>query len=386
MKIIIIGYGRVGTQVLHMLSAKDHSIVIVDKNRGVLDRTVQETGVRVLIGDAVDPDMLRQAGAEKADVLLALTRDENTNLMVAQMARIVFKVPKVMAVVYDAERERSFHACGIGALMLTITAAQLLAARIEGGGPAMLELLHEWKDEPIPAGSEYAPVALRPLPTSGRYYVVIMGGGRVGYYLGRTLLEEGHEITLIESNPEIFGLVSRQLDCPVLFGDGTTHAIQEKAGMGRCDVFVAVTNHDQDNLIGCQVAKRDFGVAKTIARVKNPKNESVMQQLGVDVTVSSTAIISSLIESEVPMHKIRMLLSLRAGQLEIMEYVLDGSSPAVGRQIKEITLPPNCNVVTILRKGDAVVARGDTAFQDEDVVLALTDLADEPHLRKLLLG
>ena len=99
MKIIIIGYGRVGTQVLQMLSAKDHSIVIVDKNRGVLDRTVQETGVRVLIGDAVDPDMLRQAGVEKADVLLALTRDENTNLMVAQMARIVFKVPKVMAVV-----------------------------------------------------------------------------------------------------------------------------------------------------------------------------------------------------------------------------------------------------------------------------------------------
>jgi trk system potassium uptake protein TrkA len=386
MKIIIVGYGRVGTQVLRILGTKNHSIVIVDKNRAVLERTVEQAGVKVLIGDAVDPDLLRQAGAESADVLLALTRDENTNLMVAQMARVVFKVPKVMAVVYDAERERSFHACGIGALTLTITAAQLLAARIEGGGPAMLELLHEWKDEPATAGSEYAPAPARPLPASGRYYVVIMGGGRVGYYLGRTLLEEGHETTLIESSPEIFGLVSRQLDCPVIFGDGTTHAIQEKAGVGRCDVFVAVTNHDQDNLIGCQVAKRDFGVAKTIARVKNPKNESVMQQLGVDVTVSSTAIISSLIESEVPTHKIRMLLSLRAGQLEIMEYVLDGNSPAVGRQIKDLTMPPNCNIVTILRDGTGVVPRGDTAFQNSDVVLALADLADEPHLRKLLLG
>ncbi len=386
MKIIIVGYGRVGTQVLHMLKVKDHSIVIVDKNRAVLDRTVAEPGVRVLIGDAVDPDLLRQAGADKADVLLALTRDENTNLMVAQTARVVFKVPKVTALVYDAERERSFHACGIGALTLTITAAQLLAARIEGAGPAMPELLHEWKDEPLPAGSEYAPVPPRPLPASGRYYVVIMGGGRVGYYLGRTLLEEGHEVTLLESNPEIFGMVSRQLDCPVLFGDGTTHSIQEKAGTGRCDVFVAVTNHDQDNLIGCQVAKRDFGVAKTIARVKNPKNESVMQQLGVDVTVSSTAIISSLIESEVPTHKIRTLLSLRAGQLEIMEYMLDGGSPAVGRQIKDLTMPPNCNIVTILRDGGAVVPRGETAFQSRDVVLALADLADEPHLRKLLLG
>jgi trk system potassium uptake protein TrkA len=144
MKIIIVGYGRVGTQVLRILGTKNHSIVIVDKNRAVLERTVEQAGVKVLIGDAVDPDLLRQAGAESADVLLALTRDENTNLMVAQMARVVFKVPKVMAVVYDAERERSFHACGIGALTLTITAAQLLAARIEGGGPAMLELLHEW--------------------------------------------------------------------------------------------------------------------------------------------------------------------------------------------------------------------------------------------------
>ena len=386
MNIIIVGYGRVGTQVLQLLGTKNHSIVIVDKNRGVLNRTVEEAGVRVLIGDAVDPDLLRQAGAEKADVLLALTREENTNLMVAQTARVVFKVPKVMALVYDAERERSFHACGISALTLTLTAAQLLAARIEGGGLTMPELLHEWKDEPIPAGSEYAPVPLRPLPTSGRYYAVIMGGGRVGYYLGRTLLEEGHEITLIESNAEIFGMVSRQLDCPVLFGDGTTHAIQEKAGMSRCDIFVAVTNHDQDNLIGCQVAKRDFGVAKTIARVKNPKNESVMHQLGVDVTVSSTAIISSLIESEVPTHKIRMLLSLRAGQLEIMEYVLDGSSPAVGRQIKDLTMPPNCNIVTILRDGVAVVPRGDTAFQNADIILALADLADEAQLRKLLLG
>lgn len=386
MKIIIVGYGRVGTQVVHLLGTKNHSIVIVDKNRAVLDRTVEETGVKVLIGDAVDPDLLRQAGADKADVLLALTREENTNLMVAQMARIVFKVPKVMALVYDPEREKSFHAAGIGALTLTVTGAQLLAARIEGAGPAMPELLREWKEETTPPGVECFPAPARALPSSGRYYVVIMGGGRVGYYLGRTLLEEGHEITIIESSSEIFALVSRQLDCPVIFGDGSTRALLEKAGASRCDVFVAVTNHDQDNLIGCQVAKREFGVPKTIARVKNPKNEWIMQQLGVDVTVSSTAIISSLIESELPVHKIRMLLSLRAGQLEIMEYVLDGNSPVVGHQLKELTMPPNCNIVTILRGGNAVVPRGETAFENNDTVLALADLADEPHLRKLLLG
>ena len=96
MKIIIVGYGRVGTQVFRLLSTKDHSIVIVDKDRTILEKTVEETHARVLVGDAVDPDLLRQAGADKADVLLALTREENTNLMVAQIARIAFKVPKVI--------------------------------------------------------------------------------------------------------------------------------------------------------------------------------------------------------------------------------------------------------------------------------------------------
>ncbi len=386
MKIIIVGYGRVGTQVFRLLADKNHSIVIIDKDRAILDKTVEETHTRVLIGDAVDPDLLRQADADGADVLLALTREENTNLMVAQIARVAFKIPKVIALAYDPQRENSFYSLGVEALTLTVLGAELLAADIAGGSTLRM-------GGKIPAGlgistprETFQPVETRELPPKGPYYVIIMGGGKVGYYLGRTLLEEGHEITIVESNPEVHAMVSRQLDCPVIFGDGSTHAVLEKAGAGRCDVFVGVTNHDQDNLIACQVAKREFGAPKAIARVKNPKNEWIMQQLGVDVTVSSTAIISSLIESELPTHKIRTLLSLRAGQLEIMEYVLDGTAPVIGRQLKEVTMPPNCNIVTILREGHAIVPRGETAFEGNDVVLALTDLADEPALRKLLLG
>jgi len=386
MKIIIVGYGRVGTQVFRLLAHKNHSIVILDKDRTILEKTAEESGVRVLIGDAVDPDLLRQAGADKADVLLALTREENTNLMVAQIARVAFNVPKVVALVYDPQREKSFHAAGVEALTLTVTGAQLLAAEIEGPSDAAPSPLPNVAPAPPVAEQLPLPVEPREAATAGPYYVIIMGGGKVGYYLGRTLLEEGHEITVIEASPEVFALVSKQLDCPVIQGDGSTYAALERAGAFRCDVFVAVTNHDQDNLIACEVAKREFGVPKTIARVKNPKNEWIMHRLGVDVTVSSTAIISSLIESELPTHKIRTLLSLRAGQLEIMEYVLDGNSPALGHQLKELRMPPNCNIVTILRQGSAVVPRGDTAFENHDVVLALADLADEPHLRKLLLG
>jgi trk system potassium uptake protein TrkA len=382
MRIIVVGYGRIGTQVVRLLSGQDHSIVVIDKNRNALEKAQEDARLKVLIGDAVDPDLLRQAGAEKADVLLAVTREENTNLMVAQIARVAFKIPKVVAMIYDPQRERSFHRAGIDTLQITVTGAEMLANQIGVlSSPSAQGAWGDTVEQPAPA-----PVMTRHATGSGPYYVIIMGGGKVGYYLGRTLLEEGHEITVVESDPEIFALVSRQLDCPVIQGDGSTYGVLERAGAGRADVFVAVTNHDQDNLIGCEVAKREFGVPKTVARVKNPKNEWIMQQLGVDVTVSSTAIISSLIESELPVHKIRTLLSLRAGQLEIMEYVLDGKSPVVGHQLKDLTMPPNCNIVTILRKGAAVVPRGDTAFQDNDVVLALADLADEPQLRKLMLG
>ena len=381
MKIIVIGYGRVGTQVVRLLRGQDHSITVIDKDRGALDKAVEDAHLKVVIGDCTDPDALRKAGADGADVLLALTREENTNLMAAQIAKVIFRVPRTIAMVYDPQREHSFHSAGIDTLKITVTGAEVLVSEIGlGTAPSFSQVAAR------PADLNAAAVPRRAFPASGPYYVIIMGGGRVGYYLGRTLLEEGHEITVVESDNEIFGLVSRQLECPVIQGDGSAYAVLEKAGAKRCDVFVAVTNHDQDNLIGCQVARREFGTPKTIARVKNPKNEAVMQQLGVDVTVSSTAIISSLIESELPAHKIRMLLSLRAGQLEIMEYVLDGESPVVGQQLKEVTMPPNCNIVTILRDGTAVVPRGDTAFQNGDTVLALADFADEGALRKLLLG
>src|SRR3989338_6209584 len=164
MKIIMIGYGRIGTQVLRLLEPKNHSIVIVDKSRNVLDTTGEEAGVRVLIGDAVDPDMLRQAGADKADVLLALTREENTNLMVAQMARLTFKIPKVLALVYDPQREKAFHTAGIEALTLTMTAAQMLAAEIEGTTPVLPKWLGGKASEAAPEGGKSFPVSLRALP------------------------------------------------------------------------------------------------------------------------------------------------------------------------------------------------------------------------------
>ncbi len=386
MRIIVIGYGRVGSQTVRRLSEENHHLTVIDKDRQVLERVARDIRARVVFGDATDPELLREAGAEKAEVVFALTRDENTNLMAAQIAKALFKVPRVVAVVYDTRREQSFHAAGIETLALTVAGAEFLALALQGvptrTETAFAEVRRalESREKPV------EPAPLRAAQPEHPLYVIVVGGGKVGYYLSRMLLNKGNEVTVIEANPDIYALVSNQLDCPVIHGDGSNIEVLEKAGANRSNVFVAVTNHDHDNLIACQVAKFHFGIGKTIARVKNPKNEYVMQKLGVDVTVSSTALISDIIESLLPTTKIRTLLNIRTGNLEILEFSLDANSPVLGKQLKDITFPTKASIVTVLRDGQALVPRGETAFQQQDTVLALAHTGVEPELRKVLLG
>jgi trk system potassium uptake protein TrkA len=382
MKVIVVGYGRLGRQVVLHLAWQNHEIVVVDKQRSLLQSPPDDPHIKVLAGNAIDGDVLREAGVETADALFALTRDENVNLMVAQVAKTFFKVPKVMAVVYDPAREPSYRAFGIDTMALTVAGAEFVVSQLSAEPlrefSAVWQRAHGHSAETPPAPTRETPV--------GPLYVIVMGGGRVGYFLARALLENNIEVTIIESSKDIFDLVTHQVDCPVIFGDGSSTAVLEMAGARRANVFVAVTNHDHDNLIACQIAKQQFGVGKTIARVKNPKNEPVMQLLGVDITVSSTAIITSAIQSELPHSRIRQVLDLHTGQLEIMEYRLDATSPVIGKRLRDMEFPSACNIVTIFRNGEAVVPRGETTFQIGDLVLTLVKLPTEPEIRRLLLG
>jgi len=383
MKIIVIGYGRAGSQFVKKIDIQAHEVVVIDKESSVLERADVPKGVRVFIGNAIDEDLLREAGAESADVILALTRDENTNLMIAQIARVVFNVPKVIAIVYDPQREASFHEAGIETLAIAVAGAELLAARVEGRAGVSGTALEAWR----PTGQASARVPLRPLEAQdGSFYVIVVGGGLVGFYLARNLLKNGHEVTIIERNPDTFELASRQIECPVVLGDGSTIAVLERAGASRANVLCAVTDHDQDNLIACQVAKYHFGIPKAIARVKNPKNEAVMSRLGVDTTVSSTAIITSVIESELPATRARTLASLSSCGVGIMEYHVTQASPVVGKKARQIKLPPNCSVVSILREGKAVTCFDGVVLESGDTVVALVPTNQEAVVREILLG
>jgi trk system potassium uptake protein TrkA len=383
MKIIVIGYGRAGSQFVKKIDTQAHEVVVIDKESSVLEGPDVPKGIRFFIGNAIDEDLLREAGAESADVMLALTRDENTNLMIAQIARVVFNIPKVIAIVYDPQREASFHEAGIETLAIAVAGAELLAARVEGRAGVSGTALEAWR----PTGQASARVPLRPLEAQdGSFYVIVVGGGLVGFYLARNLLKNGHEVTIIERNPDTFELASRQIDCPVVLGDGSTIAVLERAGASRANVLCAVTDHDQDNLIACQVAKYHFGIPKAIARVKNPKNEAVMSRLGVDTTVSSTAIITSVIESEWPATRARTLASLSSCGVGIMEYHLTQASPVVGKKARQIKLPPNCSMVSILREGKAVTCFDGVVLKSGDTVVALVATNQEVVAREILLG
>ncbi len=153
-------------------------------------------------------------------------------------------------------------------------------------------------------------------------YVIVAGGGKVGYYLTKALHGAGQEVTIIEKARRRFDLLQEEFGDAALLGDACEVTTLDQAGAARADLVAAVTGDDEDNLVICQMAKRKFNVKRVIARINNPKNEVTFQLLGIDETVSSTKLIYSLIEQEVEVADVIPLTALRRGHLELVEVAL----------------------------------------------------------------
>jgi len=219
-------------------------------------------------------------------------------------------------------------------------------------------------------------------------YIVINGGGKVASYLARTMLEAGHSVALIEKREGIVDkLIAELPGAPlVIHGDGCDAAYQEDAGITRADVFVASTGDDDDNLVSCQLAKVAFAVPRAIARVNNPKNERIFNALGIEA-ISSTTIISRMIEEEATVGDIRTLISLRKGNMAIVEIELPVDRCVVcGKKIVELKLPGDCILVALLRGDEVVTVHGDTELAPGDVVIAFTNVEHEKALKRALTG
>lgn len=217
-------------------------------------------------------------------------------------------------------------------------------------------------------------------------YIIVVGGGKVGYYLTQTLLADGHEVLLIERDAEKAERFVDTFGAVVVAGDGAEAATLMNAGAARADVAIAVTGEDEDNLIICQMAKQKFHVDRTIARVNNPKNEHLFRLLGIDVTVSQTNYILNLIEQAIPERSFIHLLSLRHADLAIVDAKVAESSMVAHRAIGEIELPVNTVIAAIARGPHLIVPTPGTELLPGDDIIAVAHRDQEDALRRLLVA
>lgn len=218
-------------------------------------------------------------------------------------------------------------------------------------------------------------------------YIMVIGGGQLGYYLAKGLLGEGHEVLVIEKDAAICEKISREMGSVCLRGDGCETTTLERTGTARADMFIAVTGDDEDNLIACQVAKHKFKVLHTIARVRNPRNEKLFRKLGIDVTISSTRIILEHIEREVPSHRLSHLLTIQDRGLDILEIKVPENSGAVGKTLGELALPEECILSLVIRPGNKpLVPDAATTIEAQDQIIAVAPAGCEEALRATLVG
>jgi trk system potassium uptake protein len=217
-------------------------------------------------------------------------------------------------------------------------------------------------------------------------FVLVVGGGKVGYYLTRELIDSGHEVVLMERDPGRASQIADEIGSIVVAHDGCEGKYLGEAGCNRADIVAAVTGDDEDNLVICQMAKHHFDVPRTIARVNNPTNEALFRHLGVDEIISPTRMILGSIEQDIPVHELLHLAALGDSDLEIIEAHLQTGSPAVGRSPSELSMPEGCSLFAVVRNGVATPLRGDMVLAVGDKVIAIGGADCQALLRDQLLG
>jgi trk system potassium uptake protein TrkA len=218
--------------------------------------------------------------------------------------------------------------------------------------------------------------------------VVVTGAGAIGRHVSADLAMRGHDVTLIEQHKGIVERLREEIpEVKTILGDACEPWVLEGAELSSADVVVAATGDDEDNLVTALLAKQEFGVPRVLARVNHPGNEWLFnEQLGVDQSVSPPHMLTAMVEEAVTTGDLVQLLRLEGGRASIVEVKLTDRSPATGRPIYELRMPPDSTIVAVLREGHVVIPQPETVLVAGDELVALAAPESEQTLRDAIVG
>ena len=214
--------------------------------------------------------------------------------------------------------------------------------------------------------------------------IILIGGSKLAYFLAKQFASKNYYTTIINADLEEAKTLSRTLKATVIHGQGSDPATLGEAGALQADVVLSLTTHDEDNLIACQIAQKEYGVPRTIALVNDPENQQIFEKLGISVAFSATQIIANLIEQQTATGDIQNLLPIAEGKVNVTEIALEPNNPIINRTIDDIKLPEGTLIACILRQGEVIVPSGENMLQALDRLVVIGQPESYGQMMRLL--
>ena len=445
MKIIILGAGQVGISTAEILAKEDNDITLIDNVASQVEGLQDRLDIRTIVGSASHPSVLEQAGGPDADLILAVTDQDEVNMAACQVAYTLFRTPKKIArirsveylthteifsddsipvdVIISPEQLITQHVLHLieypGALQVVDFAGgkiQLVGLKAYHGGPLVGRELRTIREdlptvearvaaiyrhdrpiipegdtiiEPndevfIVAAAPHIPVVMSefcPVEAPGQN-IMLVGAGKIGLQLARTLEQNNYQVKLIEHGAERARQVAEQLDATiVLRGDAADEDLMLQENIDATDVFCSLTNDDEANILSAMLAKR-LGAHRAMALINRSAYVDLIESSVLDVAISPSLITVGSLLTHVRRGDTIAVHSLRRGAAEAIETIAHGdatSSSVVGRRIEEILLPSGTRVGALLRNQEVIIPHHDTVIEAEDHVILF--VIDKKHIR-----
>lgn len=449
MKILVLGAGQVGKTVASALSHEQNDITVIDHDRQLLKALENRLDIRTVHGEASHPDVLTRAGAEDTELILAVTNSDETNMIACQVAYTLFQIPTRLARVRSASYLKHPELFANTAVPINYTIspellltqsmehlieqtealqildfadgrAQLVAVKAHSGGPMVGHELRSLsqqvpdvatrivavfrRDRPIIpngktvveeqdevfflAASRHIPAVLQAFGRSGKptRRVVIAGGGKIGSRLAERI-ESDYLVKLIELDHDRCRELAKSLYRTIILnGDVTDVSLLEEESIGDADIFCAVTDDDETNILSAMLAKR-CGVSKTLSIINHPDYLDLTQGDTVDIAISPALFTIGAILTHIRRGDVAAVHSLRRGAAEAIEIIVHGDSQTsrvVGQNAKTLPLPEGASIGAIVRGHELVFVNSQTVIENGDhVILFLVDKQHIPAVEQL---